>query len=97
MHLLPPHTSFRRVPSCVCCPRPRLFSHLFHSREGSDASNQLPLSTLQAALRVNGTEMSLDELECILANLIFQQNMKGYIAHKRCVVLSKVDPFPKVN
>lgn len=40
--------------------------------------------------------MSIDELECILANLIFQNSIKGYIAHKRCVVLSKADPFPKV-
>ena len=57
---------------------------------------QVPLETLLAALRVNGTEMSMDELECILANLIFQQNIKGYIAHKRCLVLSQKDPFPNV-
>jgi len=73
-------------------------SHTFHASETADpgARHQLPLETLLAALRVNGTDMSMDELECILANLIFQQNMKGYIAHKRCVVLSKQDPFPKV-
>lgn len=57
--------------------------------------NQLQLNTLQAALRVNGTDMELNELECILANLIFQGSIKGYIAHKRCVVLSKTDPFPQ--
>lgn len=76
-----------------------LFSFLFHSRSVSDPStaHQLPLDTLLAALRLNGTEMSVDELECILANLIFQQNIKGYIAHKRCVVLSKADPFPKLS
>jgi len=58
---------------------------------------QLPLTVLQAALRVNGIEMDSDELECILANLIYQGSIKGYIAHKRCVVLSKQDPFPAVS
>jgi hypothetical protein len=38
--------------------------------------------------------MDLDELECILANLIFQGSIKGYIAHKKCVIFSKTDPFP---
>lgn len=56
--------------------------------------NQLELPLLQAALRINKIEMSTDELECILANLIFQGFIKGYIAHKRCVVVSKADPFP---
>jgi hypothetical protein len=80
---------------CLLFPSLR---HTFHASETADpnARHQLPLETLLAALRVNGTDMSMDELECILANLIFQQNMKGYIAHKRCVVLSKQDPFPKV-
>ena len=75
-----------------------LRSHIFHASTTADANakHQLPLDTLLAALRVNGTDMSVDELECILANLIFQNNIKGYIAHKRCVVLSKADPFPKV-
>jgi len=56
--------------------------------------HQLPLPLLITALNVNGIVMDTDELECILANLIFDGNMKGYIAHKRCVVLSKADPFP---
>ena len=81
---------------CVLCA---LRSHTFHASETADVASkhQLPLETLLAALRVNGTDMSMEELECILANLIFQQNIKGYIAHKRCVVLSKADPFPKVQ
>ena len=91
---------------------------------------QVDLSLLQGALRVHGIEMDLDELECILANLIFQVlpfpshrprqerntqshrhtntnthththtqthtqgSIKGYIAHKKCVIFSKTDPFP---
>jgi len=60
-------------------------------------NNQLKLSLLQASLRVNGIEMEIDELECILANLIWRGSIKGYIAHLRCVVLSKSDPFPPPN
>lgn len=83
---------------CVFVCPVYVISHHFHSSTADDGSkHQLPLETLLAALRVNGTDMSMDELECILANLIFQGNIKGYIAHRRCVVLSKADPFPKVG
>lgn len=38
----------------------------------------------------------LDELECLLANLISKGYIKGYLSHSnRCVVLSKTDPFPR--
>jgi hypothetical protein len=57
-------------------------------------TNLLPLSVLQAAVSINDLKMDGDELECIIANLIFQGYIKGYIAHKRCIVLSKTDPFP---
>lgn len=60
-------------------------------------NNQLKLSLLQASLRINGIEMDIDELECILANLIWRGSIKGYIAHLRCVVLSRADPFPPPN
>ncbi len=54
----------------------------------------LQLSTLSAAVSMNDLKLDSDELECILANLIYQGYIKGYIAHKRAVVLSKTDPFP---
>eukprot|EP00457_Paulinella_chromatophora_P009431 gb/GEZN01009498.1/.p1 GENE.gb/GEZN01009498.1/~~gb/GEZN01009498.1/.p1 ORF type:complete len:405 (+),score=56.53 gb/GEZN01009498.1/:77-1291(+) len=62
--------------------------------KGTKNANHLKLVHLLAALRANGVEMDLDEIECILANLIYQQSIKGYIAHGNCVVLSKADPFP---
>lgn len=41
-------------------------------------------------------EIELDEIECIIANLVFQRKVKGYIMHsKRVLILSKADPFPK--
>lgn len=41
-------------------------------------------------------ELDLDELECILAKLIYSGLVRGYINHdKRVIVLaSKYDPFP---
>ena len=65
-------------------------------RGGSEKDRvQLPLHVLQRCVRGLGQEMGMDELECVLANLIYSGQLKGYIAHKRCVVLSKQEPFPK--
>ena len=42
-----------------------------------------------------GMPIDLDEIECILANLIFQGFVRGYLSHsKGTLVLSKRDPFP---
>lgn len=38
------------------------------------------------------------QVECMMAILIYKNLMKGYFAHKsKVVVLSKQDPFPKLN
>jgi len=69
--------------------------HVFVSAEKDEKkANQLSLHELQTALKINEIDMEVDELECIIANLIYQKYIKGYIAHKRCVVLSRADPFP---
>ncbi|GJQ08650.1 hypothetical protein GpartN1_g441.t1 [Galdieria partita] len=61
-------------------------------------STRLKLPDLQCALKIAGYEMDIDELECCLANLIYQGYIKGYIAHKRHIlVVSKVDPFPRLR
>ncbi|EGW31049.1 uncharacterized protein SPAPADRAFT_62945 [Spathaspora passalidarum NRRL Y-27907] len=40
---------------------------------------------------------TIAEIECILANLIANGKIKGYISHaQRCIVLSKSNPFPKI-
>ena len=56
---------------------------------------QIPLQHISNAFKVLGMPIDLDEIECILANLIFRGIIRGYIAHtKRILVLSKRDPFP---
>lgn len=59
-------------------------------------STRLNLSHVEAALQWLGQEVDMDEIECILANLISQNKIKGYISHeKRFLIVSKSDPFPK--
>lgn len=57
--------------------------------------HQLPLDNVASAMKWLGMEIDLDEVECILSNLIFKKYVKGYISHSmRVLVLSKKDPFP---
>ena len=59
------------------------------------ASTRLNLASFECAMRWMGEEVDLDEIECILANLIFQGKVKGYLSHqKRFLVVSKAEPFP---
>lgn len=54
------------------------------------------LTRILTQLSVDSIDM--DELECILANLIFQQRIRGSIHHpSRTLVLSKNDPFPSLT
>lgn len=56
---------------------------------------QIALTQVADAFEWLGMPLDLDEIECILANLIYRGYIRGYIAHtKRMLVLSKRDPFP---
>eukprot|EP00588_Corethron_pennatum_P010538 CAMPEP_0194271132 /NCGR_PEP_ID=MMETSP0169-20130528/4999_1 /TAXON_ID=218684 /ORGANISM="Corethron pennatum, Strain L29A3" /LENGTH=456 /DNA_ID=CAMNT_0039013417 /DNA_START=101 /DNA_END=1471 /DNA_ORIENTATION=+ len=56
---------------------------------------QIPLENILSAFKCLEVPVDLDEVECILANLIYRGFVKGYISHsKRILVLSKKDPFP---
>ena len=71
--------------------------HLQQSGLTDKARVQLSLPVVLSAIRAMGVAMGMDELECVIANLIFNGAIKGYIAHGRCVVLSKQEPFPRVT
>ena len=61
--------------------------------------HQLDVSLFQCALNYLGMEdVDCDETECILANMIADGYIKGYLSeqHKKMVV-SKVNAFPKLN
>ncbi|CAL8109193.1 unnamed protein product [Calicophoron daubneyi] len=56
----------------------------------------LPIDLFTAALRLMGIEdIDQDETECILANLIYEGKIKGYLAHQQQkLVVSKLQAFP---
>jgi nuclear mRNA export protein PCID2/THP1 len=57
--------------------------------------HQISLHHVANAFKWLGMPMDLDEIECIMANLIFRGYIRGYLSHpKRVLVLSKRDPFP---
>ncbi|XP_031337933.1 PCI domain-containing protein 2 [Photinus pyralis] len=61
-------------------------------------THQIPVEALQSALALLGQDdVDLDETECIVANLIFEGKIKGYISRQhRKVVVSKQNPFPSL-
>ena len=67
------------------------------ARESVTKKSLLHFDVLRLATRLNGIELDTDELECIVANLIFDGFIKGYIAHRRGVVVSKNQPFPSIQ
>ena len=57
--------------------------------------HQIGLGHVANAFKWLGMPIDLDEVECILANLIYRGYVRGYLSHsKRMLVLSKRDPFP---
>lgn len=64
----------------------------------SDRTTRLPIQSIQISLKLCGVDVDMDEVECLVANLIAKNLLKGYISHERStIVLSKENPFPSVN
>ena len=73
---------------------------IMRNDESVKRKEQIKLSYIRAAFSANGVEMPeehFDEIECILANLIYRGYIRGFIAHNKCLVVSAKDPFPKVS
>ena len=59
------------------------------------SQTRLRMSLFKAALTWLGEDIDLDEVECIIANLIYEGKIKGYISHeRRTLIISKTEPFP---
>ena len=57
--------------------------------------HQVHLRDFLTCLRMSNEGATMDEAECIVANLIYRKYVKGYISHaKRVLVVSKQRPFP---
>lgn len=71
------------------------YRNLFKRFHLISASTRLSIGAFEAALQTMGLDVDMDEVECIVSNLIFQQKIKGYLSHqKRVLIISKLDPFP---
>lgn len=75
------------------------YRNLFRRVYLVEKNHQIDIQLLQAALQVVGQEdVDCDETQCIVANLIFNGQIKGYISyqHKKLVV-SKANAFPPLT
>ena len=59
-------------------------------------THQVPIDAFSIALKMMQEEdIDQDETECIIANLIYEGKIKGYISHQhQKLVVSKKDAFP---
>ncbi|KAK9524281.1 hypothetical protein VZT92_018131 [Zoarces viviparus] len=62
-------------------------------------THQLPLDAFLVAMKMMQLDdVDLDEVQCILANLIYMGPIKGYISHQhQKLVVSKQNPFPPLS
>ncbi|XP_024960386.1 enhanced ethylene response protein 5 [Cynara cardunculus var. scolymus] len=72
--------------------------YIIQKQKDPSKAHQIKLEVIVKALKWLEMEMDLDEVECIMSILIYKNLVKGYFAHKsKVAVLSKQDPFPKLN
>jgi len=75
--------------------RATAYRNLFKRFHLISSSTRLSIAAIEGVLRWMGLDTDMDEVECVLANLIFQAKVKGYLSHqKRVLVISKAEPFP---
>jgi hypothetical protein len=62
-------------------------------------THQIPIDAFTTALKLMGEEdVDNDETACIIANLIYETKVKGYISHQhKKLVISKQTPFPPLS
>ncbi|KAI9467114.1 hypothetical protein BJY52DRAFT_1111063 [Lactarius psammicola] len=63
----------------------------------SEKSNRISVAMFHSSLRVSGMDVSSEEAECLVANMIYKGYMRGYISHeKQMVVLANTNAFPRL-
>ena len=77
-----------------------LFKRTYAIVRGGTGPSVCSLSALQSALKASNVEVDIDEVECIVANLVFLKLVRGYMANsngKTFVILSQKEPFPPLQ
>jgi hypothetical protein len=83
------HTSFYLVI--------HLTATLFNRWVATGKATRIPISLFHIALRISGQDIPEEEAECLVANQIYRNFLRGYISHeKQMVVLASSNTFPKV-
>ncbi|KAI8424505.1 hypothetical protein MSG28_002968 [Choristoneura fumiferana] len=75
------------------------YRNLFRKVYLAEGNHQIDIASFQAALQLMGhDDVDADETQCIVANLIYDGKIKGYISyqHKK-VVVSKANAFPPLS
>ncbi|KAI0268156.1 hypothetical protein BC834DRAFT_868163 [Gloeopeniophorella convolvens] len=63
----------------------------------SEKTNRIPVAMFHGSLRISGMDVSPEEAECLVANMIYKGYMRGYISHeKQMVVLANTNAFPRL-
>ena len=72
------------------------FRNLFKKVTLLMKTHQVPIDAFTIALKMMEVEdITKDETECIIANLIYEGRIKGYISHQhQKLVVSKANAFP---
>ncbi|KZO94868.1 hypothetical protein CALVIDRAFT_500939 [Calocera viscosa TUFC12733] len=75
----------------------RMFRKTWLTLSGPEPLVRVPISSFRVALKISGLDISQEEVECLLANMIYKGYMRGYLSHgSGLLVLSKLDPFPSL-
>jgi len=62
------------------------------------AANKLDVKKFHRCMNAIGVEMDIDEIECVLANLVYKGYIKGYISHQHSkLVVAKGNAFPPLR
>ncbi|KAF9057815.1 hypothetical protein BJ165DRAFT_1398019 [Panaeolus papilionaceus] len=63
----------------------------------SEKATRITIALFHAGLTVAGDNVSVEEAECLVANMIYKGYIRGYISHERqMVVLASTNAFPRV-
>jgi hypothetical protein len=61
-------------------------------------TTKLDIAMFKRCLDATGVKMDKDEVECVLANLIYKGYIKGYLSHQHSkLVVSKTNSFPPLR
>jgi hypothetical protein len=90
-HNLISQGTYLLLEKCKTVAYRNLFKRVHHILD----KYQISLNHVANTFKWLGMPIDLDEVECILSNLIYRGYVRGYLSHaKRILVLSKRDPFP---